>query len=298
MLQRKLIKGYFFVIFSAALFGCMALITKNIYADGVNSLSAVFLRGCLSLPILAILAWRQSGSLKVQLRSLTFIGFMGFMGCGLTPLLLFSSYHYMASGTATVFHFVYPAMVLVLGILFAKTKLQKSHVLCVSLCLLGIFMFYDPAQPVNLTGCILALLSGLTYALYIFLLSVFPHKNISGFLLSFYITLICTGVMLVVCLVTNQLVLPHSFRGWLFSMILALVINIGAVVLFQQGTFLIGGERSSIFSTVEPITSVLVGYLAFQEPVGIRTLIGTVFVILASILIAVFDLKQNAKTAP
>ena len=54
--MSKTLRGYLFVIASAFLFGCMPLITKLIYAEGVNSLSVVLLRNALALPVLALLA--------------------------------------------------------------------------------------------------------------------------------------------------------------------------------------------------------------------------------------------------
>mgnify|MGYP003305801842 CR=1 FL=1 len=56
---------------------------------------------------------------------------------------------------------------------------------------------------------------------------------------------------------------------------------------------LIGGERASILSPLEPTTSVIVGILVFHEAVSLRTVAGSVLVILASLLIAVFDIKSQ-----
>ena len=78
-------------------------------------------------------------------------------------------------------------------------------------------------------------------------------------------------------------------------LIFALLVTTGAVMLFQQATFLIGGERASILSTLEPTTSVIVGILVFHEAVSGRTVIGSVLVILASLLIAMFDMKGQSK---
>ena len=44
---------------------------------------------------------------------------------------------------------------------------------------------------------------------------------------------------------------------------------------------------------MEPTTGVIIGILVFSEPVGLRTILGSVLVILASILIAVFDMKTE-----
>jgi drug/metabolite transporter (DMT)-like permease len=290
--RKKLLRGYLFVIASAVIFGCMPLMTKALYAQGLNSMSVVLLRNALSLPALAVLAIKQGG-LAVRPKALPSIGLLALMGCCLTPVLLFSSYRYIASGTATVFHFVYPAAVILLGILFWKRRPQWAQLVCVAVCVAGICLFFDPSQTVHPLGSALALLSGITYAVYILLLSSFRHRDIAGFRLSFCIAAVSTLLLLAVCLCGRMLTLPTTLSGWCCAFALALTVNVGAVVLFQQGTFLVGGERASILSTFEPITGVLLGVLVFRETVGARTLLGTCLVLLAAVCIAAWDMRKT-----
>jgi drug/metabolite transporter (DMT)-like permease len=67
---------------------------------------------------------------------------------------------------------------------------------------------------------------------------------------------------------------------------------VGAVVLFQNGAFLIGGQKASILSTVEPITSLIIGFAFLNEHVGLLSVIGSVLIISASVLISVFDKEK------
>ena len=53
------------------------------------------------------------------------------------------------------------------------------------------------------------------------------------------------------------------------------------------------GQRVAVLSTLEPVVSVVVGWWAFEEIIGHRTVIGSVLVLLASILIALFDAKKK-----
>lgn len=291
----KTIRGYLFVIASAFIFGCMPLGAKFIYAEGVNSLSLVFLRNCLAIPILGFLAKKQGHSLRIHRSAWLEISVIAIMGCCITPVLLFSSYRYLESGTATVFHFIYPAVVVLGGILFLREKARKSTLLCVLICTVGICLFYNPEAPFDLRGGVLALLSGVTYAAYVLLLSKFRNKEVSGFKFSFYIAIVCSAVMLVICMISGTLAFPVSVRGWFLCLVFSLALCVGAVVLFQQGTFLIGGQRAAILSTVEPITSIFVGVLIFQETISMRTGVGSFMVVLASILIALFDMKGTKK---
>lgn len=288
----RIIKGYTFVIISAIIFGCMPLGAKYIYAEGVNSLSLVFLRNCLALPVLALLAGKQEGSLHIKKADLLKISSLAVMGGCATPILLYSSYHYLASGTATIFHFIYPVLVVLGSILFLREKGSKPVFLCVILCTVGIILFYNPDSGIHLGGSLLAIASGATYAAYIMLLSIFKNDKISGFKLSFYMSAVGSVILFIFCIVSGQLTLPVTFTGWLISIVFSLMLSVGAIVLFQQGTRYIGGQRAAILSTLEPITSVLVGVLAFQEILTAQTIVGTVLVILSSILIAVFDRRQ------
>lgn len=292
-MKKTMIKGYTFVVLSAFLFGCMPLITQYIYAEGINRESVVLLRNLLALPLLAFLTQRQSRSFQIPVKALPTVIAIALMGCCVTPLLLYGSYQYIATGVATVFHFIYPAVVVVIGLTVLRKKPNWGMIWAVLLCVVGICMFYNPNEPLDWTGCALALASGVTYAIYVVLLSVFRYKDVSGFKLSFYVSVVCAVVMLVVCLVTDKLTLPATGMGWLLCILLALVINVGAVVLFQKGTFYIGGERASVLSTVEPLTGVILGVTVLAEKITFLAAVGAVLVIAACIMIAVTDMKQK-----
>ena len=295
MEHKQLLKGYIFVILSALIFGLMPLMAKFIYAEGVNAISLVFLRNIISVPMLAILSFCAEGTVKTEVKALPKISLIAILGCCVTPLLLFSSYNYIPSGTATVFHFIYPAVVVLGEFIFLKNKFNYRHIICVIVCVTGIALFYNPGNKINLEGSIYALLSGITYAIYVLSLSDFKYKKMSVFTFSFYVAVICSSVMLCVCVVTKQFTLPHSIHGWLLTIWFAFSLNIGAVALFQRGTFLIGGGRASILSTFEPITSILAGVIIFSEKISTFTVIGTILVITASILIAISDMRNTKK---
>ena len=292
MQRTNMVKGYLFVIASAFLYGCMPLGAKYIYAEGVNALSLVLLRNILAIPILAVVAKLQGQSLSISKKALIKIGIIGALGCCLTPILLFSSYQYLSSGTATVFHFIYPTAVVLGGIILLKERARASSFICVALCTVGICLFYNPSEPIDIRGSVLALLSGITYAFYILFLSYFRDKDVSGTNYCFYIAITCSITMSIVCILSGKFALPATIRGWALCVVFSITLGICAVMLFQAGTFIIGGQRASILSTVEPITSILAGALFLNEAITARTFAGSFLVVLASILVAWFDMKS------
>lgn len=297
MKNKSLLKGYFFVVLSAIFYGLMPLMAKFLYRDGVNSITLVFLRNILAVPILLFLSLKTKGTIKTDLKTFGKISFIAIMGCCITPLLLFTSYNHIPSGTATIIHFIYPAIVVIGEWIIFKSKLTAGRFLSVLLCISGIALFYNPSESINATGALYALLSGITYAIYVISLHMLKDKNISIFTLGFYLTLVCSFVMLFVCILTNQLALPTSILGWLLSLLFAFTLNIGAVLLFQKGTFLIGGSKAAILSTFEPITSIIAGTIILKEGLSNLTIIGSILVIGAGVLIAVCDINKKTSSS-
>ena len=163
----------------------------------------------------------------------------------------------------------------------------------IAMCFAGIMTFYSPQHKLHPAGVVLALASGLTYAIYIVMLPLFQNEDNRGFYFSFYITLWSVILMLPICLCTNQLTLPPTIRGWVLCAIFSLSVSIGATVLFQEGAYIIGGEKTAIVSTLEPITGLVIGMLVFQEKCQPFTIIGALLVVVAGILIAAQDLEDS-----
>ena len=288
-----MLRGYLYIIASAVIFGTMPLMASRIYAQGVNPMTLVLLRNLLSLPFLGLMAWRQQGTLRVPPKTALRVGAIGVTGCCVTPMLLFAAYKTLPSGTATVFHFIYPAVVALGGVLVFREKKGFREWLAIAVCVVGIGLFYDPGQPLDLKGAALALLSGVTYATYVLLLGAFQDQRVTGFLFNFWAIFACAAASLPICMLTGGLRLPTSWLGWGLCLTFALAVNCGAVALFQQGTFRIGGQKAAILSTLEPITGVALGVLVLNESISLSTGIGTALVVLASILIAASDLKKK-----
>lgn len=288
--MKSTLKGYLFVIISAIVYGCMPLGAKIIYADGVNAMSLVLYRNLLAIPIMALLVKLQGDTLAVTRQELGKVTLLSMLGACITPLMLFLSYNFISSGTATTFHFIYPAAVVLGGIVFLREKVRIPALLCVILCTVGACLFYTPEQHIDPFGSALALLSGVVYAAYIILLSRSGLQKMSGFKLSMYMSAVCSVVMLAVCLALGALTFPGSLRGWLACLIFSLTLCIGAVYLFQQGAFLIGSQRAAILSTFEPITSLIIGVLVFREALTARSVLGAILIVAATVGISLSDL--------
>lgn len=305
----KELKGAVFVIISAIIFGCMPIGAKYIYGEGCNSSSLVVYRYCLCLPVLLLMAlWEQreaAKSSKVKLSRmakkalrLSAIQFRQFavlsLGFALTPILLFSSYNYISSGSATSIHFSYPVFVILASVLIFKEKLTKTKAFALLFCLIGLTLFYNPGERGGVKGIVLALLSGLTYTFYMIYYDRSILKFIRPFKTNFYLSLYCTVVALFYALISGSFVLIDTAKGWGSAFGFSFMLSVVACMLFQMGITLIGAQKTAILSTFEPITSVVLGTVLFHEKVGIKTGLGVLFILAAVLSITFFGRRRQS----
>ncbi|HAE91300.1 DMT family transporter [Tissierella praeacuta] len=283
------LKGIFSVMISAIIFGSMPLMAKIVFNEGGNPTSLAFYRFLLIIPFLYILIKRnKEETLKITKDEFKKIILVGTIGYGATALLLYLSYNYIPSGMATTIHFVYPVFVILGCILFFKEKPNIIKIISVILCVLGVLMFYDGNGNINFMGIFLAFASSITFAFYTIYLDKSGLKEMNTVKLTFYLCSIAAVMMFIFSIITKTFTIHMKPLGWLMSLFLSLSVGLG-VNLFQIGIKIVGPQSTSILSTFEPITSVIIGVLILNESFGIRTFIGIGAILIAVILISIFD---------
>lgn len=287
-------KGFLAVIVSAVIFGGMPLLVKTIYANGGNPVSLVLYRFVIAIPVLYI-AVKANKNIsfsitKEELKKIIVVAIIGYSGTG---LLLFLSYNYIPSGMATTIHFVYPIFVILGCILFYKEKLDYVKVISVLLCTIGVVLFYNGESAGSIMGIVIAFSSGITYSFYIIFIDKSGLKSMHPMKLTFYLCLIASPVIFIWSIVTGTFTTNITPLGWFLTSILSIAVSIGAVGLFQVGISIIGPQSTAILSTFEPITSVIIGILVFNEVFDLKVLGGSVLILISAILLAVFDKESK-----
>ena len=285
------------MIISGIVFGCMPLMAKIVFKNGGNPINLAFWRFFISIfPLYIIVKRNKNVSLKLTKREIKQIILLGSVGYSGTAVLIYLSYNYISSGMATTLHFVYPILVIIGCGLFYKEKISKTKVISVILCSLGIIMLYDGNASGNMLGALLAFGSGLTYAFYVIYIDKSGLKLINPIKLTLYMSIVGSIVMLGFSIATGQFTMNILPMGWLFTIILSIVISLGAVTLLSVGIKLVGAQNASILSTLEPITSVIIGVLVFGEELTLRGVLACLFIIASVVLISVFDNVNKTET--
>lgn len=283
--------GYVAVIISGIIFGCMPLLAKIIFINGGNAISLVFWRFLIgTIPLYIIINRNKNISFKLSKREIKQILLLGTVGHSGTAVALFLSYNYISTGMATTLHFIYPILVILGCTLLYKEKLSIVKLASVMLCTLGIVLLYDGNSSGSIMGILLAFGSGIAYAFYVIYIDKSGLKSMNPLKLTMYLSIVGSVVMLAFSIMTGNFTADITPLGWLITVILALVVSLAASLL-NIGIKLIGPQSSSILSTFEPITSVILGALVFGEKLGVREFLACILILIAVILISISDIR-------
>lgn len=288
-------KGITATCASAILFGITPLITTCIYSFGINTMTTVFYRSLFALMLSGFVCLFRHTPLRISISQLKDCAIAAVLGSGLTTILLFQSYAYIDTGSATGLHFMYPLFVVVASCILFKESLGKRKLVALCLACIAMLMFLESGNH-GLIGYVLAIASAITYAFYIEYCDKRRLTHMDSFQLSFYLALFTALQTLVIHLFQPQLQFSLPLPAYLLILLLALCSAILAVILLQIGIRLLGGSNASFYCLLEPITSLIIGILFLQESFRINKLIAAALIITALLLIYKQDQIQNNDT--
>ena len=235
--------GRTLVILSALLYGMMPFLALKVYDNGGNAVTAAFFRFALSLPALWIMdritAARQGKEEPSQtaakrrltgreIRTLLIMGLL-FMA---TPVLLFESYEYIASGLSTTLHFTFPIVVLLICRVILGKKITYLKGICCVVCVLGVILMSSQAGSIHPLGLIFAGASALTYAAYtVYFSEKGTPEGMSAFRHTFILNLIGSAGILALILALRAGAFRLTPLGWLFAFAVSWGTGIGAAML-------------------------------------------------------------------
>jgi drug/metabolite transporter (DMT)-like permease len=301
--DRQRLVGVGLVLVSAASFGSGALFAKPVYGAGVDWLTLLawrFLIGAsLSWAWLALSAGRRVGLRRLSRRRVA-------VALGLGVLYLGNSGTYYAglqtvsASLAALIVFVYPAIVAVLSLRVGHRLVGRRPWVALAMALAGTALALGgiPAGAVPpLSGLIQVILSPIIYAVWIILsarLSGETAERVGGEADDGADTAAATALMMVatavgfwsLAIATGRPVVPTDIpsAAWPGIVGIGLVSTFVAIQTFYGGTRRIGAAQASLISTFEPIWTISLAAVLFDERLGSFQLVGGALVIAGVIL--------------
>lgn len=284
--MNKKATGYLLGAIGGAAYGLNPLFAVPLYRTGMDASSVVFFRYLTAVILVGILAKFMGHGLKLDRKSLSVALCLGLMVVG-SSLSLFHSYNYMDVGVASTILYVYPVMVAAILALFYNERLSLRTGLCIVLAMVGIALLYVNGEGTQLDalGTVLALVSALTYAIYMVCINKSRLRRVPTVVVTFYILLFGLVIYIPLCLGGFRFSPITSGSQALLIFCIALFPTVISFVCTASAVQKIGSTPASVLGALEPATAVLVGVCVFHEQITLRTCVGMLLVLIAVLII-------------
>lgn len=287
--QGKL-KGYLLGVVAAASYGTIPLFTLPLYGVGMNADSILLLRYLLAIIILGVMLRARGHDFRVSRRDLLWLAGGGVM-MSLSSITLFASYLHMPAGIASTLLFVYPIMVAVIMACFFRERMGLSTIVCLIAAVGGIGLLCREPVPgqgtVSWLGVTLAILSALTYAIYIVGINKSSLDRLPTLKVTFYVLVFGLSVFLLRFAFGQPLTVPpaHDWPLWGNILALALIPTAISFLCTTAAIQSVGATVTAILGAFEPLTAIFFGITVFGERLMPRQWVGVVLVIGAVLMV-------------
>lgn len=275
--DRATLVGYIAGIITGVTYGLNPLFAMPLMNAGAPVENILFFRYGLSVLILGCWLLAKHESFRVSGKQLVRLLILG--ACfTMSSLFLFEAYHLIPSGMTTTIVFLYPVLVALIMV-FMRVYPTWQVWFSIILTFIGVFVLSrnGGTHVIQTKGIVIAAASALAYAMFIVIVNRSKAiRKVSNTLLTFYALIVGTVVFMVKALAGGHSLLLgiSGFSAWGNLMGLAVLPTIVSTATLALATRKIGAAKASVLGVFEPITAILVGALAFGEPVTMNVLIG------------------------
>jgi drug/metabolite transporter (DMT)-like permease len=279
-----MLRGLVYAVISAACFGSMAILVKLGYMAGMDGAVMMQMRFTVAtILLLFYLLAKSPRTLRICLRDLGKCAFLGLVVYWMQTTCFVNALETIPASTAALVLYGHPMAVTLLGSLFLRMRVDRVVVLSLVLVMTGCcLVFYDAfLRAVDPMGLTYALGAMATFSIYLILIQVLL-KGLRPLTATFY----------VMAFAAVSFTLSGDIHAWGsldleqagLSLALGLFPGLVAVTFLYTAIERIGSAYACIFSSVEPVITLLAAAVFLGEPVVQLQIWGAVLIILGIVV--------------
>ena len=291
--------GLFLVVFGAILLSAKGILSKLLYAEGLDFQEVITIRAVLSLPLFWLWGIYVVGVpriIKVDKKGLLGALAAGFFCYFIGGSLDFYALTLIDAGLERVLLYTYPAIIVLTTAIF-RHRLPSLPVLCALMMtyagiLLAIGVFELELWQANSFGAFLVLICAFTYAAYFFANDLVGNK-IGSIVFTVYAMSAATLALCTHFSLTHSIVdLSLTMRAWCLLGVMVVFVTVVPLFMLAEGVKQIGAQRAGLMSTVGPASTIILAAIFLGEEMRWIQYCG-VAVTLMGIMILEWQYKQS-----
>jgi drug/metabolite transporter (DMT)-like permease len=290
-------RGFLQVALSGFFFGGLSLFGKTAFEAGIRpgEFLAIRFLGASIFLFLAILL--SGGKLKISFRHIAVCAGLGILGYALFSFMFFRSLLDLSSALSVLLLYQYPWIVAVAGSMFLGEKIQAKQWLLFPLLVVGLgFVIGFDYEVRAVTGLYYGFGAAVFYSAYI-LIARGALKNAPALPAVAWIQLFAGLVLFAIHFQSRDRVIEVITVGaWPLGLAI-LFPTVLAMSLFIIGLQKLKGWEVSILSTLEPLTTIIIGAWFLSERMTPLQSMGCVLLMAAMLGLALIEKLQTGRLA-
>jgi drug/metabolite transporter (DMT)-like permease len=282
------------VALSSLGFSSMAVFARQAHAAGVDVPTLLLLRFVIAGAILWVTALARRRELP-RGRALLVLAAMGAVGYAGQAFSFFTALTLGSAGLAALLLYTYPALVAILSRLVLRHPLSRVQLGAIAMALVGSALTVGRAPDGTPLGVLFGLLAALIYAGYILTGSRLPAGG-SASASSAVVISAAASVYGAVGL-ARGVHLPQTAAGWLAIVAIAVLGTAMAIAFFLAGLDRLGPVRASVYSTLEPVFTLVLAAVFLGEAVTPLRAAGGALILAAVVVLARVDAARTPAPA-
>lgn len=262
------IKGIAYALLSSASFGLSPCFTLLLLGEGFTSFEVLAYRwGIATLFLVGCGLWAGRRFLLPR-RMWGVVGLLSLLRAA-TSFSLIVAYANIATGAASIIHFMYPLAVAAAMILFFGERRSVRVLAAIALSVAGTVLLSSgntgPGTGNAVAGMTAATVSIFTYGAYIVGMRKSRAAELDSTVLTCYVMGIGALLFILGGVCTDGMRLETGGREWLWILGLALPATALSNLTLVKAIRAIGPTLTALFGAMEPLTAVAVGIALFGE---------------------------------
>ncbi len=279
-------KGLIYISFTAFLWSTSGFFIKYLT---INAFQISFYRSLIAALTVLVITFARKQKLKFEFDKVSNFAAIFYAGI----LILFVLATKMTSAANAIFlQFTAPMYLVVLEPLFLKTKFDSKNVVTIIVCIFGmVLFFFGKLELGNIYGNLLAICSGICFAMFSLLLKYkkVKHKNDNT------LNNVVMGNALV-AVIAFFIIFPELKLDLTQALILLYMgaIQIGvSYIIFNEGIKYVSATESMIIATLEAIFNPIWVFIGIGEAPSVYSILGGL-IIFGAIIWRNFSKKEKS----
>ncbi len=273
--------GAFYAVLSAVGFGTVPILAIFAYNNDVNVLSLLFLRFSFASIFLFTYIFSRVKKIELDRRQVLYLFLQGGLLYALFSLFYFSAVRLIPASLAVLIFYTYPIIVALLSFIITGEKITKKIILAMILSFIGLILVLgNSINTVNFTGLLFASGAAICYGIY----AVFGKhilKDTPLILTTAFVSLFAACSFLITGVLSSNLTFHFAPGAWIFIGAITLITVMGFLAFFR-GIELTTPTIVSILSMIEPLITIVLSILLFDDLLTFVQIMGSCLVLVGS----------------